>query len=182
MAISETEKGYIVWQNRFLDFYIAARACHRNGLYRPAAFLSQQSIEQLLKATLVYWDSTFLPEDHGHAIAKLARMIANKVPGQKGFSVPEYFYSDQRYQSVSRYPRNGRGLAIPETFIPHLDKLIADLIEMVPFQFNSRLYHTLTGKDWSKLLELRKGNVQMTRLRKHVRAILSKKYPHRCRR
>ncbi len=174
--ISKNKRDYIIWQNRALDFYIAARLCIRNELYLSAAFAAQQSIETLLKATLLYWDKSFSPESAGHAIKKQVKMLRNKVNQQSDFEIPEYFYHEQRYQSVSRYPKQGRGIGIPATMLDDLDRVFADLIEMVPFQFNSTLTHALTGKHWGKLVALRRSNAQMRRLRKSVGAKLDRKY------
>ena len=112
IKISQNEIDYIIWQNRALDFYIAARLCIRNELYLSAAFSAQQSIETLLKATLLYWDKSFSPERSGYAIKKQVKMLRNKVRQGADFSVPEYFYHEQRYQSVSRYPKQGKGIGI----------------------------------------------------------------------
>ena len=107
MKISKEQRDYIIWQNRALDFYIAARLGIRNELYLSAAFSAQQSIETLLKDTLLYWDKSFSPESAGHAIKKQVKMLRNKVKHGADFSIPEYFYHEQRYQSVSRYPKQG---------------------------------------------------------------------------
>jgi len=173
--ISKNQRNYIIWQNRALDFYIAARLCIQNELYLSAAFSAQQSIETFLKATLLYWDKSFCPESAGHAIRKQVKMLRNKVKHGFYFSIPEYFYHEQRYQSVSRYPKQGMGVGIPATMLDDLDRVFADLIDMVPFQFNSTLTHTLTGKHWKKLVALRRSNAQMRRLRKSVGAKLDRK-------
>ena len=175
MNISKEDKSYIIWQNRALEFYISARVSHRRQLYQPSAFLAQQAIEQLLKGTLVWWDKSFTPEVHGHAIKKMNKMINNKVKGQSNFQIPEYFHFEGRYQSASRYPSNGKGILIPSSFLGDLDATFANLIEMVPFQFNSRLFHTLSGDNPAKLRDLRLHNLQTKRLRKHVGAKLKHK-------
>jgi HEPN domain-containing protein len=175
MTISTEDRSYIIWQNRALEFYIAARVSYRRQLYRPAAFLAQQAIEQMLKGTLVWWDKSFKLEEHGHAIKKMTKIINNKVKGQSSFQIPEYFHHESRYQSVSRYPSNGKGILIPASFIVDLDTTIANLIEMVPFQFNSQLYYTLSGDNLSNLKDLRLHNQQIRRLRKHVGAKLKRK-------
>jgi len=174
MNIKETDRVYIVWQNRAFDFYVAARLCARSELFKPAAFMANQAIETMLKATLLYWDKSFVPQDSGHAIKKMLNILRKKVKGQSMFDIPEYFYFEQRYQSVSRYPKSGKVLVIPSTFIEDLDQIFVQLISMVPFQFNSNLVHTLRGKDWKKLVPLRRSNSQIPRLRKLLGARLNR--------
>jgi HEPN domain-containing protein len=175
MKIKETERVYIVWQNRAFDFYIAARICAHSELFKPAAFMANQSIEIMLKATLLYWDNSFVPQDSGHAIKKMLNILRNKVKGQSAFDIPAYFYFEQRYQSISRYPKNGKSIGIPSTFVEDLDKIFVQLISMVPFQFNSKLIRTLRGEYWKMLVILRHSNSQMPQLRKLLRVRLNKK-------
>ena len=97
-------------------------------------------------------------------------MIREKVPSQNNFTVPEYLY-DGKYQSLSRYPApNSKGYLVSPTLISEVDYLFADLVEMVPVQFNSELIYTLRIKkryeNWYVALE--QNNEQMDRLRKHV--------------
>ena len=171
MTIEERDLDYIRWQNRAFWFYVAARACSHKGFHLPAAFLSQQCIEQLLKATLIWWDSSFEPKKHGgHQLSKMAEMIQEKVPGQDDFTVPEYL-SDGKYQSLSRYPTpSGQGFGIPGTLVPDVDRLFADLVEMVNFQFNSELSRTLGKRERREnyYVELERDNTEMGRLCKHV--------------
>ena len=175
MCIKDANVAYIIWQNRALDFYLAARLCYLSQLYRAAAFLANQTIETLMKATLIYWDKSFVPEDAGHAIKKMINMVRNKVKGQTKFDIPEDFYFEQRYQSVSRYPKDGNGLGISSTFIEDLDHTFVELISMVPLQFNSELLHTISGKNSRELACLRRSNSQMRRLRKILGAKLIRK-------
>ena len=176
MTISKRDRDYITWQNRAFWFYVSARACFHKEFYVPAAFLSQQCVEQLLKATLMWSDPSFEPKKHGgHKLSKMTEMIKEKVPGQDDFTVPEYL-SDGKYQSLSRYPApSGQGFGIPGTLVPDVDRLFADLVEMVPFQFNSKLYRTLGYetpsqsegyKNW--YVELERDNAEMERLSTHV--------------
>src|SRR5450759_2571724 len=90
MNIKETDRVYIVWQNRAFDFYVAARLCARSELFKPAAFMANQAIETMLKATLLYWDKSFVPQDSGHAIKKMLNILRKKVKGQSMFDIPEY--------------------------------------------------------------------------------------------
>jgi HEPN domain-containing protein len=105
-----SEIEYVIWQNRAFRFYLGARLLQRYGLSAPAAYAATQSLELLLKATLVYWDRSFQPTSVGHAIKKLVRSVRNKAPGAKGFDIPQYFFHEQRYHSVSRYPSGSKGL------------------------------------------------------------------------
>jgi HEPN domain-containing protein len=164
-TIAAHEHDYVVWQNRALRFYLAFRVLHRRALYAPAAYCAAMAIELLLKATLIYWDRSFSPLDAGHGMAKLARMVANAAPGADGFSVPRYFYHEQHYLTVSRYPTAGKGLVIPSSFLDDLDSVFADLVLFVPFQHNTELKHALRGEDRSVLNALRSGNRHVRRLR-----------------
>lgn len=171
MTIEERDLDYIRWQNRAFWFYLAARACFHKGFHAPAAFLSQQCVEQLLKATLIWRDLSFEPKKHGgHKLSKMAEMIREKVPDQGDFTIPEYL-SGEKYQSLSRYPApSGKGFGIPGTLIPEVDRLFADLVEMVPFQFNSELFRTLAKREKHQdyYIELERDNTEMERLRTHV--------------
>lgn len=159
------EIQYVVWQNRGLRFYLAARLLYRNGLHAPAAFSATQSLELMLKAPLVYWDKSFQPEAAGHAIAKLVRSIRNKVPGARQFDIPRYFFHECRYQKVSRYPVGSKGLLIPASMLADLDATIVELVSFVPFQHNTELKSALGGRDAKSLAILRRGNASIRRLR-----------------
>jgi len=168
------ERDYIIWQNRAFRFYIASRLLANKELYGPGAFCGNQAIELLMKATLIFWDKSFIPEDASHKFKKMLYSIGNKAPIGKKLSVPEYLFADQRYQSVARYPSSSRkGIVIPSTFVEDLDSVFTDLVALVPFQFNSELLHALSGKEYKKLLTLRRGNKQMRRLRKLLRVSIS---------
>ncbi len=174
MAKTEKDINYIRWQNRAFDFYLAARTCCYKGFGAPAAFLSQQCLEQLVKATLIWWQPSFDPKnDGGHNLRKMSEMIRENVPDQNDFTVPEYIC---KYQSLSRYP-DGRGFGYPR--LEDVDKLFADLIEMVPFQRNSQLFRTLICPDSrvrpsekvmheDNYAELERRNEQIKRLYNHV--------------
>jgi hypothetical protein len=123
------------------------------------------SLELLLKATLVYSDRTFVPENASHGLARLARMVGNKVRGAKGFKIPEYFYFEKRFQSVSRYPTGPKGVAIPSEMLDVLDTAYAFLIPLVPFQHNTELKRVLRGKSRSNLNILRRKNQSIRALR-----------------
>jgi len=123
------------------------------------------AIELILKATLIFWDRKFVPTEGGHGIAKLTRMVKNKARGKPIFEVPEYFYHEQRYLTVTRYPTNGKGVVVPGSFLDDLDRVFADVLLLVPFQPNTQLRHCLAGRSGDSLLHLRRGNKQMRRLR-----------------
>ena len=176
MTINEEDRDYIAWQNRAFWFYLAARTCCDKGFYAPAAFLSQQCVEQLVKATLKWWEPSFDPKKHGgHDLHKMEKMIREKVPGQASFTIPEYF-CDGKYQSLSRYPDHGKGFGVPGTLLHDVDRLFVALVEMVPFQFNSELFRTLLCHDTpmkrtkskNHYEELVLDNEQMERLHTHV--------------
>ena len=73
-------------------------------------------------------------------------MLQEKVQNQGDFNVPGYL-CDGKYQSPSRYPApGGQGYGISDTLISEVDCLFADLVEMVPLQFNRELIRTLKQK------------------------------------
>lgn len=125
------------------------------------------TLELILKATLVYWDKEFDPALASHAIAKLARMTGNRLT--KKIEVPEYFYFDQRYHTVSRYPKGGKGLGIPASFLEDLDQLYAEILMLVPFQHNTELRKLLISPGAS-LNILRRKNQAVRSLRKFLGA------------
>jgi HEPN domain-containing protein len=167
-AVAPNELAYVAWQNRAFRFYLGARLLLRNELFAPAAYSATMALELLLKATLVYWDRSFNPLEAGHGMAKLARVVKNKARNAEGLVVPEYFYADQRYLSVSRYPTSGRGVVIPSSFLVDLDHTFVNLIVLVPFQHNTELKRALSGAKYSALTVLRYKNSEMKRLRKSL--------------
>lgn len=161
-----TEITYIAWQNSAFRFYLAARLLYLHGQYAPAAFCGIQCIELLLKATLTYWDRSFDQKKAGHSIAGMIRAVRNKARNGRRVTVPEYYYREQRFYSVSRYLTPGKGVLVPSTFLSDLDAMFADLVSLVPFQFNSELLHALTGKSRKDLMVLRRKNLAMPKLRR----------------
>jgi HEPN domain-containing protein len=170
--MKDNEQQYIIWQNRAYCYYIAARLLNMKKVYGPAAFCGHQALEIILKATLIYWDKSFSPIVAGHKMTKMINAIKNKVPNGKTIDIPEYFFSDQRYLSVSRYPARGKGVGIPGTFINDLDDAFVKLVTLVPVQFNSKLLHTLQGDDRANLNILRKANKSIRLLRRHIRPFI----------
>ena len=170
--MKDNEQQYIIWQNRAFSYYVAARLLNVKQIYGPASFCGHQAIEAILKATLIYWDQSFSPNVARHKMAKMINAMKNKVPSGKTVDIPEYFFADQRYLSVSRYPTRGKGVGIPGTFINDLDDAFVKLVTLVPFQFNSKLLHTLQGDDLAYLNILRRANKSMRLLRRHFRPFL----------
>ena len=166
--IKKTDRDYIIWQNRALDFYVSARTCHRFCIYKPAAYLANQSLELIIKATLIYWDKSFNPIEANHSINKMLKILSNKVPGQKSFSIPNYFYTDGIYQSISRYPGKKRVISIPPSFVDDLDECFVRLLCMVSFQFNSKLSHVFSGKYPEIYGEIFFSNKQISRIKEVV--------------
>jgi len=172
--MEDNELNYIAWQNRALRFYLGARLLSLNEQHSPAAFCSTQALESLIKATLVYWDKSFDPEAAGHKMKGMIKTIRNKVKNAKDFECPEYFYLDKRYQSVTRYPVNGKGVGIPASLLDDLDLIFYNLVKLVPFQFNSELKRALSGKNRKNLNILRRKNMQVKNLRKYLYVKLQK--------
>ena len=165
MSFNAHEYRYVEWQNRATEFYVSARMLHAAEHYRAAAYSAAIAIELILKATLSYWVKGFSPEAASHGLAKLARMVRNKVPGSRELHVPEYFYFEQRYLTVSRYPKKGKGLGIPASMVADLDTLFAQAVQLVPFQHNTQLKSVLRGRNRATLNSLRRKNKQMRTLR-----------------
>jgi hypothetical protein len=157
---------YVAWQNRATEFYVAARELYLLELHWPSVYSATMSLELLLKGTLTYWDKSFEPREAGHGMAKLCRMVGNKVKGAKGFKIPGYFYFDERYLSVSRYPRAKTGLGIPSSFLADLDSSFVKLISMVPFQHNTSLKRILGGRKTAQLRALARANNCVRALRR----------------
>jgi HEPN domain-containing protein len=114
--IADHERSYVVWQNRAFRFYVPARLLYRRDHLSAAAFCATQSMELLLKATLVYWDRSFKPEAVGHRMARLINAVKNKVRDGHSFDLPRYFFHEQRYQRTARYPVGSQGVGIPKLF------------------------------------------------------------------
>ena len=91
--------------------------------------------------------------------------VRNKVQDGSTFEIPSYFYTEKRYQSVSRYPSNGKGLGIPASFLDDIDTAFLNLVCLVPFQFNSELIVILGGSRNKELDVLRRKNKSIRKLR-----------------
>lgn len=172
MTIPKKNIDYVRWQNRSFRFYLGARLLLLNEMYSPACYSLVMSIELLLKATLIYWDKSFRPEDYNHNFNKLIKTLNNKVPNSRSLDVPEYFYAGDRYLTVTRYPSNDLGFLIPTRTLGDLDKCYADILMFVPYQFNTELINTLetTKNPSNDLCVLRKKNQQITRIRRFLKS------------
>jgi HEPN domain-containing protein len=161
----------MAWQNRAFRFYEAARLLHRNEMYKPAAYSAITAIELILKATLQYWLPKFDPKDHGHSIRPLANEIKNKVPEARAFSVPTYFYSEQRYLFTSRYPRSSKGIAIQLSFIDDLDQVFFSAVKLTPNQHRTELVETLSMSNTRRYRNVTVNNKQIREARKFLKII-----------
>lgn len=171
MKIKEHELNYVKWQNHAFHFYLASRLLCLNDHTAPAAFCAQQTIELMLKATLLFHDKSFKPEAFNHRFNKMINAMKNKVIGASNLKIPEYFYWDKRYQSVSRYPSKGKGLLLPSNMLDDLDECFYNLLVLVPFQFNTILVNTLSASNTrqrKKLNTLRRYNRRMPNIRKFL--------------
>ena len=166
--MTQREIDYIIWQNRSCRFYLAARALYHQDLHAPACFCSHQATELMMKATLHYWDRSFSPRVPGHNLRKMMRMLGNKAPRARSLTLPQYFVHEQRFLRVTRYPTAGGGVYVPSTLIADLDRLLVDLVCLVPFQFNSELRRAALGRDRPSLLLLRRRNAELRRLRRFL--------------
>ena len=144
--ITREELSYVKWQNSAFQWYLGSRLLIFESHLRVAAYSTQQTIELLLKATLIYWDKNFKPKEMGHDFNVLLERLRKSVVGAGGFEIPGYLL---RYQSVSRYidEKNGNIMGFPDSliWIDDLDNCFCKFIELVPFQFNTNLVHMLTS-------------------------------------
>src|SRR6266481_2519562 len=115
--MSVLSSSHVGWLNRASEYYFAARLMYGIPLYGPAAFCGYHAIELMLKLALVHHDPHFDPLGTGHALSKMVRMVNNKVRPNPKIQVPAYFYHQQRFLSVARYPRQGLGVLIPSSFL-----------------------------------------------------------------
>ena len=162
------EVSYVRWQNRATRFYVAARLCHRQDSFIPAAYCATIALELLLKATLVHFDRSFRATDFRHSGTKLQRALRNKVPGARRITLPDYFFFEHRYIHVSRYPSADRGLTVPSTFIADLDEAFATLLVLTPFQHNTDLKKLLRVAKGPEYRSLSRSNAQIGVVRRFL--------------
>lgn len=129
---------HVGWLNRASEYYFAARLLYGIPLFGPAAFCGYHAVELMMKLALVQHDRSFNPRGTGHAISKMVRMVNNKARPDPRLSVPAYFYHEQRFLSVARYPRQGLGVLIPASFLDDLDRVFAELVRIIPIPGNTR--------------------------------------------
>jgi len=168
---SSHQTQYVIWQNRAFTFYLAARVLYHEEIFGPAAFNANQALELMLKATLAYHDSSFNPTAVGHRFASLLRALGNKVKNGSSIHVPEYFYSERRYQSVSRYPEQEMGVLVPSSFLVDLDQTFSNLLRLVPFQHNTLLKRTLANPSQPMRKPLTRNNSAIPAIRQFLRAL-----------
>lgn len=169
------EYDYVIWQNRAFRFYESARLLYRSEMYSPAAYCAAMCIELVLKATLKYWRPHEDPESHGHGIQKLSNTIRNKVPGASSLHVPRYFFEEQRYLSVSRYPTKSKGIGVPASFVQDLDAVFFGVVRLTPFQHNTELVNALSKPRSKQCRNITLGNSEV----RHARGWLKVKIrPH----
>jgi HEPN domain-containing protein len=160
------EIEYTKWQNRAFRFYLASRLLYRNELYGPAAFCSFQAIENLLKGTLVYYCNEFKPRKAGHRIEPMISKV--NVMREEKLEIPGYLISE-RYQEVTRYPKNGLGVGIPATFLDDLDRIFVTLVELVSFQFNSEMFNAIKKMKKPQLKILSYENESLRQLKSFLK-------------
>jgi len=162
MKIEDHQREYVIWQNRAVRFYLAARLLALSQLWPATAFCAQQALEDLLKATLVFHDKSFNPQHAGHKLTKMLRTLKNKVPNSQSVNVPPYFYHDNRFRLVTRYPVGHEMVGIPSSLLDDLDRSFVDLLVLVDFQFNTQLKSIIRSGKHLKVLQ--RDNKQLARL------------------
>ena len=165
VTITQQERDYVIWQNRAVRFYAAARLCYLNGLYAPAAYCAAITLELLMKATLIYHHKSFSPKEAGHALAALGRTIRNRVPSLRSFALPHYFVHEKRYLEVARYPRDGAGVYLPASFLHDLDDAFLKLLRATPFQHNTELKRILRDERSSEGKAITRSNREARSIR-----------------
>ena len=75
------------------------------------------ALELVLKATVLFFDRSFVPEDAKHEIPKLLQILGNKGPRGSAIDVPNYFYFEKRYlegrrRAMPGWVVNPRGLRL----------------------------------------------------------------------
>jgi HEPN domain-containing protein len=171
MKAEENENNYVIWQNRAFHFYLAARLLCLNQHIVTADFCAQQSMELLLKATLLYHDKSFVPEAVGHRFNRMLNTLKNKVKNSGAVNIPEYFYYDDQYRSFTRYPSDKEGLFQPDNLLDDLDKCFYDLLVLVAYQRDTLLVKTLSNHEKlrKKLKTLSHRNQQIRNIRNYLK-------------
>lgn len=165
----------IAWLNRSLRFYLPTRdLVLRNPLdYNSAIlFLGFQTIELVLKASLVLWDRSSDPCIFRHNTEKLFKAYQNKVPKDLQFvsDLHPAFINADRFQSLPRYPSRKK-FFVPHfsDYLDHLDHTYCGLAAAVPRTFwQSELEMVLNGSEPNKLKVFRTRNRAIRRLRQQL--------------
>lgn len=171
----------IIWLNRSLRFYLPARElAYRDYQSHNSAilFLGFQAVESALKSSLILWDKSFDPLEHGHNTKKMFRIYRNKVPKDLRFldELHPYFTDIDRFQALPRYPKNKIFfLPVDPNYLSLMDYTYCSLASSIPRTFwETELEVTLSGRDPSRLKTLRRKNSMM----KHLRKTLGVKLGH----
>ncbi|MGZ0655687.1 hypothetical protein ACWPKS_08780 [Coraliomargarita sp. W4R72] len=162
----------IIWLNRSLRFYLPARELSLRDYQNNNSailFLGFQAVESALKSSLILWDKSFDPLEHGHNTKKMFKIYRNKVPKDLRFleELHEYFTNIDRFQALPRYPKEKIFfLPIDPGYLKLLDHTYCNLARSLPRTFwATELEHTLSGKNQSRLKTLRRKNSMMRLLR-----------------
>jgi HEPN domain-containing protein len=169
--ITAQELEYLKWQGCACDWYLASRLLLLESNLTVASYATQHTMELLLKATLVYLDKAFLPKAYGHKFSGLLRRIEEIIGSARTPDIPPYLL---RYQVESRYPGDSLGFPDASVSLSDLDRCFCSLLELVPFQFNTRLGRIFTGVDKKEWEILARDNAQAANLRHILQPWLGK--------
>lgn len=141
--------NYVIWQNRAMRFYPASRLLHFNNLLSASKFCGFQAIETLLKGTVIHFDTDYNSKKQGgHKIKSIKAYLNQLVPKANAIEIPEYIYFEERYQILTRYPIDGKGIiAHPEEYLKDLDGIIVQLLALVPQKNACELHKILKNPD-----------------------------------
>lgn len=167
-SVHQKEQDYIDWQNRSLRFYLAARLLFFHDQIGPSLINAQHCLALLLRATLLYWDESFVPESTLLEIAGMIRMVRRQVPGAEAFDVPPYFCTAKLFDSMGQQGGQNPEDMFKNIFLSHLDGVYYKLLTFVPYQQGSNLKKALSGALKKDLTILRRSNAQMKSLRKYL--------------
>ena len=163
MQLTKNELEYVRWQNRAFRFYPAARLLFLNEQHSAAQFCGQQAIETLLKATLMFFEPHTDPKRMGHDWGQMLKKLDRH--GHQ-LQIPEYFYTDRRLQTLTRYP-SGMIHRNPE-FLSDLDSVFLAVLKVVPYQRRSELTEALFSKTGPTHRILFRKNKQIRSMRSFI--------------
>ncbi|MDD4953132.1 MAG: hypothetical protein PHV85_11330 [Desulfovibrionaceae bacterium] len=173
MKAPEVQEKYISWQNAAFDFYLSTRLLIQQELLRAAPFCSFQTIECLIKATLIYHVDGFEPKEFGHDLDRLQKELNENVDSTRCFEVPDYFYYDKIYQQTSRYP-DERFMVVLDTLLEDTDRLFYELTNFVPLRFETRLVAVLRNRECNLYKILSHENMYMSSYEDRYSALLTR--------